>query len=774
MKSPTEKHHHLKNIFRKETTPISGESSSSTPPSPSGGSHTGLSKLFHHNSSAFGSDSSKFHQENGTGTVSRTSSILSLKRHNSLQSNSRARSTSDSRQMIKEPKKLSKAETLAHLQAINTKNSKMVQNRPQTPLASTPSAHGDKIVYNPYGLNKNPTQELPKNTSFYLSGTNDGERVLANPVRNPNDFLPEDMQQEHVNLLEDYEIDVGSKKLGDGGSSDVRIINAKNHKKECYALKRFILLSKETDEEFYDRVSKEFIISKKLSKSRHVLDTLTLVRIQSQQNLSRGWGLVLEFCSGGDLFGNIVKPGWRRFPIAEKFCLWKQVCYGVKFLHDLDIVHRDLKPENVLLDANGVAKLCDFGVSEYGHEVPHDFTSPIKTHTAYIGSPPYSPPEVMLLKEKSHAEAKGFAYDPFKMDCWGLGMLLFCMIYSNVPFQLASPTDHGYRDYKFSHNRFCSDHPGFRVNNDFTKGPGLEFKWAAQFQSTGASRVAWKLCDPSPNNRYTLETLFKDPWFTSLEMCIYEHPDQNVNPFVLPGTGNNVNGSSTAQSTSTSAPNSQAPSRRATLKNEHPFALEDGDGLSSPFRSMLDLVDVAAAVQLHHDDSHDSSSIHSQSSLTHSPVNFKKDHPDPTKSHGSYESDISSVGTGEFPKVKSMLNALNEKDNLPAVQETEPLATHPDLPVVAEREKETSSELEGNCNIAQSDEACDVYSPAEDKDSEDAKKKSLPDLNKHTFYNSSDLKLDTSGMCELGYRIKKHHHMEISTVAVSGSMSRRR
>ena len=39
--------------------------------------------------------------------------------------------------------------------------------------------------------------------------------------------------------------------------------------------------------------------------------------------------------------------------LAEKYCLFKQIAYGVKFLHDHDIVHRDLKPENVLLDANG-------------------------------------------------------------------------------------------------------------------------------------------------------------------------------------------------------------------------------------------------------------------------------------------------------------------------------------------------------------------------------------------------------------------------------------
>ena len=64
-----------------------------------------------------------------------------------------------------------------------------------------------------------------------MSGINDGERVLANPVASPNDYLPDYLKQTHINLLEDFEIDVGTRKLGDGGSSDVRIINACNNKK---------------------------------------------------------------------------------------------------------------------------------------------------------------------------------------------------------------------------------------------------------------------------------------------------------------------------------------------------------------------------------------------------------------------------------------------------------------------------------------------------------------------------------------------------------------
>ena len=38
-----------------------------------------------------------------------------------------------------------------------------------------------------------------------------------------------------------------------------------------------------------------------------------------------------------------------------------QVLNGLKVLHDKGYIHRDLKPGNVIIDSEGVLKLCDFG-----------------------------------------------------------------------------------------------------------------------------------------------------------------------------------------------------------------------------------------------------------------------------------------------------------------------------------------------------------------------------------------------------------------------------
>jgi serine/threonine protein kinase len=36
---------------------------------------------------------------------------------------------------------------------------------------------------------------------------------------------------------------------------------------------------------------------------------------------------------------------------------------AIEYLHSKDILHRDIKPENIIVEANGYAKVIDFGVS---------------------------------------------------------------------------------------------------------------------------------------------------------------------------------------------------------------------------------------------------------------------------------------------------------------------------------------------------------------------------------------------------------------------------
>ncbi|CDK26327.1 unnamed protein product [Kuraishia capsulata CBS 1993] len=370
-----------------------------------------------------------------------------------------------------------------------------------------------KVEYNPYGLNNRARAPT------IMDPTDDETNLLPFPCEDPNDYLPQTFQQENQNLLEQYQLPDKDETIGIGASASVKRVQSLTSPSQMYALKKFTLFKNEKPKEFYERAAKEYIITKNLWHGLHVVKCHALVKIPGQFGMTRGWGFILELCKT-DLFALIKRPGWKSVPISERLCLFKQLAYGIKFMHECDIVHRDIKPENLLLTADGILKITDFGVSDYGHELPGDFSSPLKRSAALVGTPPYSPPEVSLLKEFSHSKRP--PYDPFKMDMWALGMMLFCIVYQATPFPESSKAFAAYRDYEAGYKNYCSSHPAFR-KGDVTKGPGSEYRFAKEFGSSGASRVAWRLCDPAAQTRYTMVDLFKDPWFQALETCVDEN-----------------------------------------------------------------------------------------------------------------------------------------------------------------------------------------------------------------------------------------------------------
>jgi serine/threonine protein kinase len=60
---------------------------------------------------------------------------------------------------------------------------------------------------------------------------------------------------------------------------------------------------------------------------------------------------------------------------------------AIAFVHGRNYAHRDLKPRNILMSAEGVPKITDFGISKF-----KEWAEPGVTLAVY-GSPPYTPPE---------------------------------------------------------------------------------------------------------------------------------------------------------------------------------------------------------------------------------------------------------------------------------------------------------------------------------------------------------------------------------------------
>jgi len=134
--------------------------------------------------------------------------------------------------------------------------------------------------------------------------------------------------------------------------------------------------------------------------------------------------MVLEFLQGGDVFGQLMRVGGV-FDIDTTRYYAASVLSVLKVLHAQKIVYRDLKPENLVLDADGICKVVDFG-----------FAKRVQTRTyTHCGTPEYVAPEI--IKGKGHGKG---------VDYWALGILIFEFLCGYSPF--ADPDNNQLKIYK--------------------------------------------------------------------------------------------------------------------------------------------------------------------------------------------------------------------------------------------------------------------------------------------------------------------------------------
>eukprot|EP00124_Ichthyophonus_hoferi_P004311 Ihof_evm3s459 gene=Ihof_evmTU3s459 len=107
-----------------------------------------------------------------------------------------------------------------------------------------------------------------------------------------------------------------------------------------------------------------------------------IVRILDVVEKKNEVDLILEYCSGGELFDHITPDVGMCEKNSVRVLL--QAAGAIKHMHDLGFVHRDVKPENLCLTRNGDMKLIDFGASIH--------MSDNKKPSPYAGTLPYISP----------------------------------------------------------------------------------------------------------------------------------------------------------------------------------------------------------------------------------------------------------------------------------------------------------------------------------------------------------------------------------------------
>jgi eukaryotic-like serine/threonine-protein kinase len=126
--------------------------------------------------------------------------------------------------------------------------------------------------------------------------------------------------------------------------------------------------------------------------------------------------MVLEYLPGGTLEERLA-PG-RPLTDSETGGIAREIAAGLAHAHDRGLVHRDLKPSNVLFDAEGRAKIADFGI------VHMDAATGLTEAGTVMGTAAYISPE----------QAAGEPATPAS-DVYAFGVILFRMLTGRLPFE---------------------------------------------------------------------------------------------------------------------------------------------------------------------------------------------------------------------------------------------------------------------------------------------------------------------------------------------------
>ncbi|KZV16540.1 calcium-dependent protein kinase 29 [Dorcoceras hygrometricum] len=254
------------------------------------------------------------------------------------------------------------------------------------------------------------------------------------------------------------------KELGRGHSGITYLCTEKatGMKYACKSISRRKLV---TEKDIQD-VRREILILQHLTGQPNIVEFKGAY--EDRENLH----LIMELCSGGELFDRITAKG--SYSEKEASRIGRQILNVVHVCHFMGVMHRDLKPENFLMvntDEDSPLMATDFGLSVFIEEG--------RTYRDVVGSAYYIAPEVL---RRSYGK---------EIDVWSAGVILYILLCGFPPFW--AETERGILE-------------AVREGHiDFNSSP-----WPSI--SNAAKDLIKKLLTRDPSKRITAAEAIEHPW----------------------------------------------------------------------------------------------------------------------------------------------------------------------------------------------------------------------------------------------------------------------
>ncbi|XP_036042605.1 myosin light chain kinase family member 4 isoform X1 [Onychomys torridus] len=146
------------------------------------------------------------------------------------------------------------------------------------------------------------------------------------------------------------------------------------------------------------------------------LDHVNLIQLYDAFETKHDIILIMEYVEGGELFDRIIDENCNLTEL-DTILFMKQICEGIRHMHQMYILHLDLKPENILCvnqDAKQI-KIIDFGLARR--------YKPREKLKVNFGTPEFLAPEVV-----------NYDFVSFPTDMWSVGVITYMLLSGLSPF----------------------------------------------------------------------------------------------------------------------------------------------------------------------------------------------------------------------------------------------------------------------------------------------------------------------------------------------------